>query len=280
VGTVYYSAGSTPPTFAPQSMPEKGLSQLWRVGIESGDKQILPLPARGTLQEVAYDRQGRPTALTEDQASSPQRGKLGFLIYHGRRIPIDPDLPGSPVLVHAFRLVKGRGWLSIETKASSTGDDLSPGVRQLAVWRNLSTRSTEILSPHTNADPVESTALLHRLLSLYPNLVPGDKGRWADMRTAEGSVVVWEVFSEFSYTTGRILFLEDDRLIPPPQIDYKEGDIVAVMLEDPFLLVAGSFVGSHPRLYDVSTHQLVYASDLALAVTYWPPVRQKTIKLR
>jgi len=58
--------------------------------------------------------------------------------------------------------------------------------------------------------------------------------------------------------------------VAPPQLDRSAKDIVAVMVRDPYVLVATDTVGTHPRLYDLNSLQLLFKSDTAWATTYWP----------
>jgi len=258
---------AAPPTAA---APATILPRLWLIALLSGQQRSLPVPPIGVLKASAFDPQGRPMALTMQTVSVPESQPVHSLKFEGREFSLDPDLDGIPVLVHAYRLTADDRWQRVETKASTTGSDMAPEVHVLKAARGLSVRSTELLSPHLEAPAVEAAPLLAQLREAAPELIPGDEGGWVQVASRPARVLVWRADVEFTFATGRLFFLSGDRLVAPPQLDRSAKDIVAVMVRDPYVLVATDTVGTHPRLYDLNSLQLLFKSDTAWATTYWP----------
>ena len=79
---------------------------------------------------------------------------------------------------------------------------------------------------------------------------------------------VWEISGEFAHTTGLVALGSPPAVLP--KLGFNDGDLVAIRTSGPFVLIAGSDVGTHPRLYQLPAGKLVFSSDTARAATFWP----------
>ncbi|MHB8877035.1 MAG: hypothetical protein ACYC8T_25345 [Myxococcaceae bacterium] len=264
----YFSSSATP-GYAEEKPVEGAKPRLYEVAISAMTASSLPFPAgRGELIEVAFGPKGEALAFFEERLTEAQAA-AGEVEVDGTKVKLESEGEGLPGLAHSFRLTAGGAWTRAETVATTQGADYSPGWRATEASRTLGPRSVDLLAAHLQGDGVLDPALLGRLALLAPKGVGEGDGAWVFDGTTAGSFYVWEISAEGSYTTGRVVFGEGERLFPAPGLGFTDGDLVALRTSGSFLLVSAQDVGTHPRLYDLNHRELVFASDSARAAVFW-----------
>lgn len=260
----YSSSTSSKPGFPDEVVDEKAAPRAFIVPTRRPQVTPLPLPAFAglTLEELGVDASGAVFALLMQELpeADVQKGKVTS---NGETFDLSSVTEGLPVLVHAYRFEDGK-WARAETKLSTTGWDYGLGVKELASFGKLGPRSVELSESHAQgdtADPADASALM----KLIPRASPED-GEWIFVGAGPSRVFVWEISGEFAHTTGLVAF--DGKVLP--QLGFTDGDLVSLRSSGAFLLVASSNVGSHPRLYEFPSAKLVFSSDSARGVTFWP----------
>lgn len=259
-----YSESDMTPPFVKTEPSKDATLRVYEVAVATGHVAALAQPPRGRISSFGYNTRNEAILLTEEEIPYSEESKP-WLNFEGKQLPV-PTGEGGPELVHAFRLT-GKQWQRIETKASLVGADYSPRTSVLDAARDLSPNSTDILSPHSEGQIVKEPALLEKLNAYAPSLASRE-GQW--LRLESSSVLVWQVSFEFVYSTGALLFDDGKTLTALPEIDFTDGDLTAPLVHGNYLLITQAALGAHPRLYDIKEKKLVYSSDSAVAVIFWP----------
>lgn len=243
--------------------------RLYRVDLLAGSSQPLPpLPAdRGETQELGFAG-GKPTVLTLSAVKARAGSTVSF---EGAEYTFDQPLDGMPALAHALQL-EGGVWRTAETKATSEGSEGALGVRALETFGALGPRSSDLLVPHAQGDVVEDEATRAQLEPASPRK---GEGMWIFLGSEAGRFFVWEEQIELPFTMGRVVFPVSEadggtRFVQAPELGFTHADFVAVRARGPYVLVSEADTGRHARLYDARTGALVWKSDAARAVTFWP----------
>jgi hypothetical protein len=251
-----------------------GDARLFAVDVGKGadagaaNPAIAPPPV-GT-RDIGFDSHGRLIALTEQELTKDEIGK-GEAIVDGKTIKLDPPAEGVPVLVHAFAFQDG-AWARFETATSVEEKDSGVGVYQLKAAQDLAFRSSEVLSMRAEGDGEIDPALLARLARFAPQASPR-VGEWVRFGSGNTGFELWENSSDLAYSTGLAAFLDAaGEPVSPPGWPNTEKDVVSYAWNGAYLLAARDRAGMHPRLYRGG--KLVWSSDSARAVTFWPAPRR------
>jgi len=183
----------------------------------------------------------------------------------GTRLDFTQISEGMPAAALAFARRGGR-WELVSVTATTTGWDYARGWSAAPEAEHLGPRSSALLEAHLDTKPVDpdARAALERIARSEPE--PGDA--WAQA----GGLYIWMFSGEFVYTTGRIAWRDASGAIALlPELGLTEKDPVAVIVRGRYLLVARSSYGTSARLYDLTEHRRIHATDTARAVTFWPP---------
>jgi hypothetical protein len=150
-------------------------------------------------------------------------------------------------------------------------------VQELAETENaqeLGFRSTEALVPRVQGDLEIDEGLLAKLARFAPQakLVEGSDS-WIRFGSGGTRFVLWEAGGELAASTGLAAFVDPGgNPVKPPGWPYTESDRLSYRWNGPYLLAAQDHAGTHPRLYRGG--KLVWSSDTARAVTFWPRRRR------
>jgi hypothetical protein len=259
----YFEDKMTPAFIKEEPESTNKTQRLFEVDINSGKVTNLALPPRGKLSDIGYNAKNEALAFVEEESKFTD-GKNPTIDFDGKKIPVESE-EGSPILVHAFTL-KTDKWEISETKGSTTGADMAMGLHALDSFKDLSPRTTELLSPHPSGGKAAEGALAERLKTYAPKLATRE-GEWLQL---EPSVLVWMVSIEFVFATGKVVFDDGSKFIEPPNLGFTDGDLIAPMVQGNYLLVAQSDTGRYPRVYDIKERTLLFSSDTARAVVFWP----------
>jgi hypothetical protein len=138
---------------------------------------------------------------------------------------------------------------------------------ELKVAGALGPRTVDLLDTHPGSQTVDlDEPALEKLKAFAPKT--GD-GSWGGYGVAPTRVFAWAITAEFGYVTGLVL-LEAEKLERAANLGFTDGELVALRMQGPLLLISSGNAGAHPRLYDTRTRALQYSSDTARAVTFWP----------
>lgn len=264
-----YASQVSSPAGYPDELPEPGATpRAFVVDLATGKASPVPLPSfeRQELQELGVDSAGQVFAFFEEALSEAVLEQKSVTV-DGQAFDLTVFEEGLPALAHAYRFEKGQ-WTRAEVKATTTGWDYALGVQALDAHGKLGARSVELSSAHAQGDAVTGAALA-KLKPLQPKKAKGDDdGHWIFLGAGGQRFYAWEISGEFAYTTGLLAAGEPPK--PLPRLGFTDGDLVAVRTSGPFVLVTAAGVGAHPRLYRMPAGELVYSSDGARAVTFWP----------
>ena len=255
------------PSFKDFDAPKGMRDRLYDVDIVSGNVRELPLPPLGNVREFGFDKANRLLALTLQNVTDAETA-AGAATVDDTEVQLNPESEGIAAIAHAFAW-EGGAWKRVETRVTTDGADLSPGVRALEAASDLGYRSAEVLVPRIQGDNETNNALLDKLRASAPNLNDTD-GSWIMFGVGEQKYEVWEESAEEALSTGLIFAVEGGNLVKLPEYPYGREDLVAIQRRAPFLLVTQDYVGAHPRMYRGKEH--VWSSDTARAVTFWPDV--------
>lgn len=248
------------PTF-PERFPLPAFrDRLFLVDFATGSAEELVLPPLGELVEFGFDAKGRLLGLSL-QKVTPAQVRAGVAVVEGSELRLDVWGSERLLLAHAF-VYEGGKWTRLDSKAST---DVS-GTRVLALRKELGARSNEALDPRIEPGDVEDDVLLDQLYALSPEQPDGE---WTQLKRGGSTLVVWGTqFGEVMLATGLLRRVEKGRPVALPQHTYRENDLVSLQARGPFLLVSLADSGGHPRLY--RGRKLVWSSETARAVTFWP----------
>lgn len=229
------------PTF-PERFPTSAFrDRLFLVDLTAGTSEELPLPPAGELIEFGFDASGRLLGLSLQKAPAPN--------------------PEHPLLAHAFAW-EGGAWTKLDSKESDEGS----GTGVLAQRKTLGERSNRVLDPRFTPEEIQDDVLLDGLYALSPEQPDGE---WTQLRRGKYTLVLWGTpFGEDMLATGLLRAVEKGKAVALPGQPYKANDLVSLQARGAFLLVSLADSGGHPRLY--RGRKLVWSSDTARAVTFWP----------
>jgi hypothetical protein len=245
------------------------------VTLGTGVVKALPGPGRGSLGKLTFGKDGTPLALTLEvnvRFLKDQRGR--FVNVDGQRIDANE---ASESLVHAFRLGEGGAWSRVETWAEIDPEKVDVlGKLRTGKGRDRVQVSSEILSlsPEFDAElsPIKDPKILTKLEALAPEFgrPPYDEGGWvsyAEHSHSEVSLIAWRGIGDEWHLDAPLFFVRGDQLT---ELAFRRHDQVAVLSQWPYLLIAEEYSGATPRLYDWRTGAVLFASDQAFAIGFWP----------
>jgi hypothetical protein len=273
----YSSDTSSPPGY-PDEKPTPGAThRMYEVTVPSGEVRTVPVPAvDGELQSVGY--KGADLIVLSLQSLSEAQLAKGSVTIDDQTITFAEEQEGLPALAHAYKIDKDGQRKRVEARGTSQGGGMSAGVDVLDASGGQGLKSIELLESHLRGGEAVDEAQRAKLLAFVPApLVEKvktaglpEEAEWGRGRTSAGAFYVWQITGDTTHTTGHLVFEVGGQLSPAKDLGFTDGDLVAVNTRGPFLLVASEHVGSHPRLYDLSTGKLVFRSDTARATTFWP----------
>ena len=257
----YFSKDSEPGTLPPETNTEIQ-TRLYLVALSGGRQSKLSLPKvpeSAHLEDLGFDRENRPTLLFLQDIPETEIHQ-GVLHFEGKDYPAKVN---DGLMAMAFSLVwkeKDKAWVKSEVDATDTGADYSRGVSNLKVHSELGPRTSTLLSLQPAGDEVKDPALLAQLKKY------GD-GQWIRLQGTD--ILVWEVSIEFVWSTGRIFFVQDGKVQPLPELKTTAGDLIAPMVEPPYLLLT-SGNGRALKVYDLRSHSLIFSAPKSQASSFWP----------
>lgn len=265
--TGYMSETSTPPKFVDEETDQSAKPRWFFVDVKSGKTEALTPPTmdKHELRDLGLSKAGDVVALYEETLPDDAKGtiKSGEQSFN-----LDEITEGLPILAHAYKR-DGAKWTRFETKLSTTGWDYAAGVRALDVAGELGPKSDAFLDSHAETDAVDEPTGKQLKQFAPAKAASEDDGEWTALKVGEAQVYVWQVTGEFAHTTG-LMATKDAKL---PNLDFTDGELVAIRSNGPLLLVSRSDVGTHPRLYKFPEGTRVFASDTARGVTFWPSTK-------
>lgn len=270
----YFAQTASAPGYAEEKGDEQAKPRAFIVSTKEGKVEALPLPdlTGQKLTDLGVTADGAVLAFLEEELSDEVREK-GSVTVGGETFDLKQFGEGLPELAHAHRFEGGK-WTGVETKATTTGWDYALGVQALDVFRKVGARSVELSSAHAQGDVVEGGALA-ALKPLAPKKAASpDDGHWIFLGVGSARVYAWEVTGEFGYTTGLVAAGSPPKVLA--KLGFTDGDLVSLRSSASFLLVTSSDVGTHPRLYELPSAKLLFSSDTARGVTFWPTTMVST----
>ncbi len=139
----------------------------------------------------------------------------------------------------------------------------------LRAAQNLAFRSTEALQPQVQGDRESDGALVAKLALFAPQVHPSEWAGWIRFGSKATRFMVCEITGDYAYSTGLAAFVDAaGNPVKPSAWPFTEKDLVNYTWKGLYLLAAEGWTGAHPRLYRKG--ELVWSSDTAQAVTFWP----------
>ncbi|MCC6334975.1 MAG: hypothetical protein IT380_13440 [Myxococcales bacterium] len=264
----YFAQTASAPGYPEEKADEQARPRAFIVSTKDGKVEPLPLPALAgqKLTDVGVTADGAVLAFLEEGLSDEVRER-GTVTLGAETFDLTQFTEGLPELAHAYRFQAGK-WTRAETKATTTGWDYALGVQALDVFRKVGARSVELSSAHAQGDVLEGGALA-ALKPLAPKKAASpDDGHWIFLGVGSARVYAWEVTGELAYTTGLVAAGSPPKVLA--KLGFTDGDLVSLRSSASFLLVTSADVGTHPRLYELPSAKLLFASDSARGVTFWP----------
>ncbi|MEW5741356.1 MAG: hypothetical protein AB1938_20710 [Myxococcota bacterium] len=264
----YFAQTASPPGYPEEKGDERAKPRAFIVSTKDGKNEPLPLPALPgqKVVDLGVTADGAVWAFTEEELSDEVRAR-GTVTVGAESFDLTQFQEGLPELAHAHRFEQGK-WTRVETRATTTGWDYALGVQALEVFRKIGARTIDLSSAHAQGD-VADDAAVKALTPLAPKKASApDDGHWIFLGVGDARVYVWEVTGEFAYTTGLVATGTPPKVLP--KLGFTDGDLVSVRASASYLLVSSSDVGTHARLYELPAGKLLYSSDTARGVTFWP----------
>ena len=245
----------------------------------------LPLPADSDVVSFALAGRNLPLAFTMSMEPVVNRDETGtFIEFQGKRLPVVTEGDGIDILAHAFAL-ESKKWNPLETAASRCCADTAPGITVLNSYKQhvesdqaATLQSSEILSGTIAGTAVTDAGILQKLNADLSEEFDRSSGSWGKIAESEEfEVVVWFITGaaeeqETTYATGHVRFLnkKTSDVKNPPGMVLSAKDQASFQIYDRYLLVTEATSGMQPRMYDLIKGSLVWSSDLAQGVTFWP----------
>jgi|GEM_PF-3504266 len=245
----------------------------------------LPLPGDSDVVSFALASRNLPLAFTMTMEPVVGHDETGtFIEAAGARYPVLAEGDGIDVLAHAFSLHSGK-WTLLETAASRCCADAAPGITLLNSYKQnvesaqaATLQSGEILSATPEHTPMMDPPIVGKLNSDLSNEFDRSTGFWGRIGGAgELEVFVWfipagEDETGVDYATGHARFYskQTGEVSPLPQAVLSAKDQATYQIHDRYLLVTEAGSGMQPRLYDMEKGTMIWSSDLAQGVTFWP----------
>jgi len=223
-----------------------------------------------------------------------------FLEYAGEHYPVHAYPEGQDILVHAFTYdFKANAWRLTATTASRCCVDGAPGIAALSAYQTLrdnprlsSRRSSKLLNFNAESSLAVSdltpTVITDAQLLAKLNSNATDTKVTDTSRTARGTThppPVWLRLQQSDWpqallvqsTSGvpsrfsaRIFFDNAPDLGKLPGFRFHQRDVLQIAARGKFVLMTDWATGTTPQVYNLRTKQLVYTSNVANAVTFWP----------
>lgn len=244
------------------------LARVWRVNVATGEATDLGAPPVGDLVEAGFGEAVQPLAFTLGGGTYANPETLaGPIAFEGREWSTAEVLDGAPVLAHAFAWTDA-GWTRIETKVVSTGWDYAENQRGLAAHERLVSIATDDLWREHVGDAVPVDVDPAALSAVLPPEDP-KSGEWHAVRTPGGRLAWWMEQVEYLVPTPRVLREAGGAWVPVPMEGWPPSDTPSFQTRGGRVLV--SAWGTHPRLLDVATGDVVWHHPEAKGATLWPP---------
>ena len=220
---------------------------LAEVYLDGSRSRSFALPAKGQAKDVGYGRAGRPVVLTLDA------------------IPEITVGAGTSAQAYAFVLSRKNAWSQVETRSTSIGWEEGQGTAALETSVDLGPRTRLMADPRPSADTAgfEEERRLHAF-------APVEDGQGTLKRLKGTRIPVYFVEAAEGGATGLIAFEREGKLLAPPGLGFGLEDRVSLVCRGSFLLVTTAVTGSSPRLYSLASGKLLYSSDTASGVVFWP----------
>lgn len=228
----------------------------------------LPLPQAGVLDAIGFDLDGAPLALFLDSPSDATLRESHRLVYEGKSYDV-PDTFGMPALAHAFRHERGK-WTRIETAGTTSEACDTLGTRVLDASDRLAATTSRLLDPtfghELSVDPIDAD-LFDRLES-YERIDAESTYAWVRLATARSAVIAVEGGYSYSFLTTPVLLVDDDGVRELQGM--AENAVLSAASRGRYLLLSEAVSGARPLLYDLDGGRLLFSSQDAHAVTFWP----------
>ena len=258
----YSAAGAPAPGHADEDVTIT--ERRYEVDLVTHEVSSIAAPTTDRSTEIAYGADGSLLAFAEREVPNAS----GVVTIEGRVLDFTQVHEGLPAAAITYRR-SGGAWKIASVVATTIGWDYARGWSASPEAAGIGPRSNALLEAHSETSEVADAATRTVLDQIAKSKPDGDG--WAQITTAAAAIYVWMFNAEFVSTTGRIAWRRADSSIELlPELGFTGGELVAISSRGRFLLVAGSNAGAFPRLYDLVGHRLVYASETARAVTFWP----------
>jgi hypothetical protein len=240
------------------------IERRYEVDLGTHGVSLIAAPTTDRSTEIAYSADGSLLAFAERELPNAR----GVVTVEGRLLDFTQVHDGIPAAAITYRRV-GEAWTIVSVTATTIGWDYARGWAASPEAAGIGPRSIARLEAHSETSEVADAVARIALDHIAQSTPDGDG--WSQITTAIAAIYVWMFNAEFVSTTGRIAWRREDGSIELlPGLGFTGGELVAISWRGRFLLVAGSNAGAFPRLYDLVSRRLVYASETARAVTFWP----------
>jgi hypothetical protein len=257
---------------------EGEVPKAWRVDLAARTGQPLGLKTLpgGTgaggqdqpyIEQLAFDKQGRPVAIVADIYVSRKTQK-GGVTFDGKLYPLPEGAEGSPGLAHAYRLEEG-GWKRAETKGSTFETDIAQGTRVLDTLKTL-TAVAKASAPEQEMPGKEATeAAVKKLDAAFPG--QDESGQWMELTTPGGPIYYRGTLGgEFLYPSAPIAWEQEGKVVAPDGLWAKPDDFIGLRLQDEWLLIANYGTPRSAQVWNTRTRDRVIAAEDASAPAFWP----------
>jgi len=176
---------------------------------------------------------------------------------------------GMPAVAHAW-LLKGGAGKRVESKFTTIGFSYILDVRALDTYQQLGPMTERLLEAYNPLLKLEEPKEVEALSAWAPQ-AHDEKEHWGKQSTPQGELLGWVRYHEFGYASGLLLYQPKGKALSPlPGLGFGWEDLVAPAIRDAWLLVGTLDIGAWPRVYDLRNGELVWSSDSARAVVFWP----------
>ncbi|MEJ7596688.1 MAG: hypothetical protein WKG01_02160 [Kofleriaceae bacterium] len=239
--------------------------RVFELALASGAIKPVTLPTGDPAREIAYAADGTLDVFSEQEVPKA----AGKMTVRGHPLDFSDPSDGMPAAALAFRRT-GAGWQLTSVTRTTTGWDYAAGWSAAPEAQTLGPRSFDLLDGHADTQPITDAATRTALDAIAVTSPDAEDDGWTVLATPHGPLYVWMMTGEFTYTTRRLAWRSREGVTPLPGPPLDSNDLVELAVRGRYLLVASSRTGSHPQLYDLVEREQVFASDTALATTFWP----------